>query len=176
MADRRDTDPAQGVEIVSGYAPGAHARIVAMHASYYGAQWGFGRFFERKVADGLAEFLGRFDPAVDGLWTARIGMAIEGAIALDGEGAHPARAHLRWFCVSDRLRGKGAGGALLRKALAFADECGYESVYLCTFAGLDSARHLYEREGFVLADERVGSQWGKEVLEQRFERPRGSGA
>ena len=38
-----------------------------------------------------------------------------------------------------------------------------------TFAGLDAARHLYEKFGFTLTTEREDSQWGEPVLEQKFE-------
>jgi hypothetical protein len=43
-------------------------------------------------------------------------------------------------------------------------------VQLWTFRGLDTARGLYERAGFVLQDERSGKQRGKQVVEQRFVR------
>ena len=38
-----------------------------------------------------------------------------------------------------------------------------------TFAGLDAARHLYERAGFVLCQESEGDHWGRTVMEQTFE-------
>jgi len=41
-------------------------------------------------------------------------------------------------------------------------------VYLWTFQGLATARRLYEKHGFRLAEERAGSQWGTQVMEQRF--------
>jgi len=40
--------------------------------------------------------------------------------------------------------------------------------------GLDAARHLYEREGFLLAEEYAGAQWGVSLMEQRFVRERGA--
>jgi len=45
----------------------------------------------------------------------------------------------------------------------------YDRVYLDTFEGLVAARHLYEKFGFRLVHERSGTQWGAEVVEQRFE-------
>jgi hypothetical protein len=38
-----------------------------------------------------------------------------------------------------------------------------------TFEGLRIARRLYERCGFLLVDQRPGTQWGRQVNEQRFE-------
>jgi GNAT superfamily N-acetyltransferase len=83
-------------------------------------------------------------------------------------------AHLRWFIISDERRGQGFGNALLTAGLDFCRQRRYERVYLWTFAGLDAARHLYEKHGFRLTEERRGQQWGTEVQEQRFEwrRPR----
>ena len=157
------------IAITRGPIREAAARIVELHASYYAKHWGFGEYFEAKVATGLAEFLERYDPARDGLWLAMVGGAIQGAIAIDGVHADAEGAHLGWFIVSESMQGRGVGGALLRDAMDFCRERSYPRVYLWTFAGLDAARHLYEREGFVLAEEHLGTRWGSEVLEQRWE-------
>ncbi|MDF1543124.1 MAG: GNAT family N-acetyltransferase [Anaerosomatales bacterium] len=157
------------VAIIRGPNPDAPGRIVELHASYYSGNWGFGPFFEAKVASGLAEFLDRYDPARDGLWLAEIGGRVEGAIAIDGLRAHVEGAHLRWLIVSEPLQGRGIGGQLLRTAMDFCRERGYPRAYLWTFAGLDAARHLYERAGFKLVEEKRGTRWGTEVLEQKWE-------
>ncbi|MBQ3301478.1 MAG: GNAT family N-acetyltransferase, partial [Eggerthellaceae bacterium] len=90
----------------------------------------------------------------------------------DGEDLGANIAHLRWFIVDDSARGSGAGRKLLSAALAFADEQGFAETHLWTFDGLSVARHLYEAHGFVCVEEHPGNQWGREVLEQRFVRPR----
>lgn len=74
----------------------------------------------------------------------------------------------RVTCIRDSPHTEGAH---LRTALNFCREHAYPRVYLWTVAGLDAARRLYEREGFELADEHRGSQWGTEVLEQKWECP-----
>ena len=94
-----------------------------------------------------------------------------GSIAIDGEDLGDGIAHLRWFIVSDALRGTGRGRVLLQDALNFCDERGFEETHLWTFEGLDAARRLYEENGFVLAEEYWGDQWGKKMREQRFIRP-----
>ncbi len=68
------------------------------------------------------------------------------------------------------MQGKGLGAQLLGRALAFCDERGYAKVWLTTFAGLDAARNLYERNGFVLRGETDADQWSGGVREQIFER------
>ena len=46
-------------QIIEGAAPAALDRIVAMHACYYSREHSMGEVFERKVAEGLTEFLPR---------------------------------------------------------------------------------------------------------------------
>lgn len=153
---------------IAGYVPGAIGRVAELHATYYGKAWDFGLCFEAKVATELSEFLRRFDPGRDGFWTANRGGRVEGSIAIDGARAETEGAHLRWFILSDALRGLGVGNRLMQQAVGFCREREYSRVFLWTFQGLDPARHLYEKFGFRLAEEIEGEQWGKRVLEQRY--------
>jgi GNAT superfamily N-acetyltransferase len=157
------------LEIARGYAPGAIGRIAELHGTYYHEHTGFGLYFESKVASELSEFLRRYDSARDGIWLALADGRIEGSIVIDGVEADAEGAHLRWFIVSDALRGNGAGSKLLGTALDFCRVRKYKRVYLWTFEGLHAARHLYEKHGFRLTWQQRGNQWGSEVDEQRFE-------
>jgi GNAT superfamily N-acetyltransferase len=138
-------------EIHSGYLPGAIGRIVELHGVYYAAHWGFGAFFEARMARELAEFVGRFDPQHDGLWTAVVAARIEGSIAIDGSRARDGEAHLRWFILDEGQRGQGTGRRLLDAAVGFCRRCAHRRITLWTFSGLDPARRLYEQAGFRLA-------------------------
>jgi GNAT superfamily N-acetyltransferase len=156
--------------IINGYIPGVIGRVAELHAQYYSAAWEFGLFFEAKVAAELSEFMRLFDEKRDGLWIVRQDGRVEGGIAIDGVAAESEGAHLRWFILSERLRGQGLGNLLMEEAVRFCRERCYSQVYLWTFQGLHPARHLYEKFGFKLAEQCPGQQWGKEVLEQRFVR------
>ena len=57
------------VELAEGYVPGAIGRVAQLHGRYYHEHWGFGLYFEAKVATELADFLGRYDAGRDGFWT-----------------------------------------------------------------------------------------------------------
>jgi GNAT superfamily N-acetyltransferase len=153
---------------IAGYAPGAIGRIAEMHARYYSNHWGFGAFFEAKVATELSEFLGRFDERRDGFWTACSDNRVQGSIAIDGIKAESEGFHLRWYIVSESLHGQGIGCRLLSTALDFCRERHCKQVFLWTFKGLDAARHLYEKRGFELVHEQQGSQWGTRVTEQKY--------
>jgi GNAT superfamily N-acetyltransferase len=112
-------------EIITRYTPGCIGRIAELHAAYYARHAGFGLAFEAKVARELAGFRERLDGTRDGLWLVTQDGRVEGSIAIDGlRGADAAGAHLRWFIVSDALRGQGAGRALLQRATDFVDARG----------------------------------------------------
>lgn len=153
---------------ITGYVPGTIGRITELHALYYFENWGFGKFFEAKVAIELSAFLNRFDECYDGLWALCLNNQVEGSIVIDGVKAASEGAHLRWFILSSKLRGRGFGNKLMEKAICFCKENQYQRIYLWTFEGLDAARHLYEKFGFRLVEEQIGEQWGAKVNEQKF--------
>ena len=160
-------NPTSSISIAS-YVPGAIGRIAEMHARYYSEHWGFGKFFEAKVATELSEFVSRLDDQRDGLWTACSDNRVLGSIVIDGIKADSEGAHLRWYILSHQLKAKGVGGQLIEKAMQFCRSKQYKSIYLWTFKGLDAARHLYEKNGFKLANEQQGDQWGTLVTEQKY--------
>ncbi len=157
------------VQILSGYIPGAIGKVVELHATYYAQQWGFGLLFEAKVATGLASFLSRFDDRYDGFWIAVHDQRIVGSITIDGSEAAMTGGHLRWSILDPEYQGRGIGRQLIGEAMRFCEEKNFQRVYLSTFAGLHSARHLYEQWGFKLLEENEGNTWGVCVREQVFE-------
>lgn len=152
-----------------GYTPGIIGRVTEMHAKYYSDQWRFGSFFEAKVASGLSDFINHCHPSKDRIWSLTQDGTIEGSITINGSSEQENIAHLRWFIVSDTLRGKGAGNFLMDQAMSFSRDAGFERIYLWTFQGLEPARHLYEKFGFELKASHPGAKWGTTVTEQRFE-------
>jgi GNAT superfamily N-acetyltransferase len=168
-------------DVVAGLAPGLLGQIVTLHARHYARDWGFGLFFEAKVARDLAAFADRYAGHRDltlSSWNRETG-ALLGTITMDGGWSggengvgRNGGAHLRWFILAQEARGTGLGRHLLERALAFADEKRFPRVWLTTFRGLDAARHLYESTGFTLQSEQGDSTWGTYVTEQVFERKR----
>ena len=143
--------------------------MAELHGTYYHRHWDFGLFFEAKVATELSAFFRRYDDERDGFWGVVKRGQLQGAIVVDGRDTESEGAHLRWFIVSDGLRGQGAGSRLIQTAMDFCRRKRYAKVYLWTFEGLTAARHLYEKHGFALVAQHRGDQWGVAVNEQRFE-------
>ncbi len=173
LADDNDHKPAQapadaGPQIVQGYVPGCIGDIASLHGRFYAQHWGFGVFFERRVAKELADFAQSLPDPDKALWLCVENGRCLASLAIDGN-PHYRAAHLRWFIVDDSLRGTGIGRQLMSQAMRFVDER-FDETYLNTFKGLDAARHLYESFGFQLTQEEAGTQWGSTVTEQQFRR------
>jgi len=157
------------IKILDSYSPGVIGKITELHANYYSKNWEFGLYFESKVATELSEFLNRFDKNTDGIWIALENDEIVGSIIIDGNNSDSGGARLRWFILNPKFQGIGIGNLLMEKAITFCKEKEHGRVYLWTFAGLDAAKHLYEKHGFKLCKECQDNQWGKTVTEQMFE-------
>lgn len=168
----RAVPPVAGPTIVEGYRTGMIGDIAALHARTHGPIVGNGPAFESVVSSAMAEFMPRIGDPRNNSWSVLENGAVTGSITIDGEDLGANTAHLRWFILSEKLRGKGLGRALLDRALAHCDTLGFDTIHLWTLKGLDAARALYEKSGFELADEYIGDQWGKAVTEQKFIRNR----
>lgn len=156
------------MKIETGYTPGIIGSVVELHARYYSQTVGFGSEFESIVATGLSDFISRLENDQNQIWHIKSDDRIVASIAIDGEDLGANVAHLRWFIVDGSARGTGAGSKLLERSVEFCQAADFERIDLWTFKGLDTARYLYEKHGFVLTDEYQGRQWGEEVTEQKF--------
>jgi GNAT superfamily N-acetyltransferase len=156
----------QGVEL-TGYRPGGLGRTVELHGRYYGAEWNFDLAFEADIAADLAAFLTRLDPARDGFWLAWLDGIVVGSITIDGDAADSA--HLRWFIAEPGITGRGIGASLMSAAMNFSRDAGYSRVWLTTFAGLDAARKLYDRHGFVETSTFEKTDWDFPITMQTLE-------
>ena len=151
------------------YYPGVIGKITEIHAVYYNEHWGFDVSFETQVGSELSEFISRFDDDRDGLWVATQDGIFAGAVAIDGQMAHTDGARLRWFIVASEFQNAGIGKQLISRAVEFCRKKKFTKVFLWTFAGLDAARRLYERENFRLSETHEVDQWGQHIKEQKFE-------
>lgn len=166
------TKPPEGMTdraTVVGYYPGVIGRIIELHAVYYHENWGFDISFETQVGRELSVFMRDFQKGRDGFWAATVDGEFAGAVAIDGQLSETEGARLRWFVVDPSFQRRGIGDMLLRQAVEFCRRAGHTRVFLWTFKGLDGARRLYEKQGFVLTEEHEVDQWGGLIKEQKFE-------
>ena len=152
---------------LTGYYPGVAGKVTELHAVYYHENWGFDITFETQVGRELCEFFSELQDGRDGFWAATVDGEFAGAVAIDGRDREAAR--LRWFIVDPKFHNRGIGAVLLEKAVQFCKEAGNHKVVLFTFEGLDQARRLYEKQGFVLTEESSIDKWGQTIREQKFE-------
>jgi ribosomal protein S18 acetylase RimI-like enzyme len=112
-----------------------------------------------------AEGEGLFDECV---WVAELDGEVVGFVAY-------AHGEVTYLYVHPDAQKRGVGRALLRHALAHADDFGAEGVVTVTVLDGNPARRLYESEGFRLVETRTGRLAGNgafaatgHVLERRL--------
>lgn len=149
----------------SDYATG----IVQLHKEYYVDQWGFGGAFVERITEHVASFIDRFDAGQDLMLTAHQDDALVGSLIMDVSGDTSKGAYLRWFIVSERVRGAGLGGHMMQFAMDWCAQKNYDYCTLSTYGGLKAARSLYDRHGFKLVSETRTDPWNAGVGEQILE-------
>ena len=123
--------------------------------------------FEALVARILADFIDGFDPSLERMWIARLDGERVGSIVLSQESQGVAQ--LRMLIVEPSARGLGVGRRLVGECVGTARDLGYQKVVLLTSRGLDSARRLYEAQGFRLTREEEQDVWGTTHVAQWWE-------
>lgn len=160
-------EPGEQVVTYREHRPGDMGWIVERHAIIYGDSHGWDDTFEGMVARICADFLENFDPKGERSWIAEVDGRRAGAIALVR--GSDTEAILRLLFVEAWARGMGIGAALVSSCVEHARKSGYKTIKLSTVRGLDTARRLYEHEGFRLTEETQRTLWGKAEWEQKWE-------
>jgi DNA-binding MarR family transcriptional regulator/N-acetylglutamate synthase-like GNAT family acetyltransferase len=164
-----DRDEALGPRSVTyrSHRPGDMGWIVQRHAELYHASHGWDASFEAMVADIVATFVEKYDPAFERSWIAEVDGRRAGSIALVRKSKTVGQ--LRLLLVEPWARGLGIGTRLVSECVGQARHVGYRRMVLYTVRGLDPARRLYEAEGFVLTEEAAGHAWGHDHIAQTWE-------
>ncbi|SFF01581.1 GNAT family N-acetyltransferase [Blastococcus tunisiensis] len=92
------------------------------------------------------------------LWVAELDGAVVGFVAY-------AHSEITWLYVHPDAQRRGVGRALLRHALAHADDFGAEGLVRVTVLDGNPARRLYASEGFRRVATRTGRLAGNEAFE-----------
>ncbi|MFJ9863330.1 GNAT family N-acetyltransferase [Streptomyces sp. NPDC101165] len=145
--------------------PGDLGWIVQRNAALYAAEYGWNADYEGLVAKIVADFAQDHDPHLERVWIAELEGRPVGCVMCVRDDV-PATARLRLLLVEPDARGHGIGDRLVRAVVGFARGVGYRDLVLWTNDVLSSARHLYQRHGFVLVAERPHRSFGKDLVGQ----------
>jgi GNAT superfamily N-acetyltransferase len=92
-----------------------------------------------------------------------------GHIFLVKHPAEPSTAKLRLLLVEPSARGLRVGSVLVEECVSFARSVGYKKITLWTQSILAAARHVYQKAGFRLVEEKANFQFGKDLRSQTWE-------
>ena len=151
------------------HRPGDMGWIVYRQAVLYAQEYGWNWEYEALIARIVANFLEKFEPSREYCWLAERDGAVVGSVFVV---RHPERegvARLRLLYVEPSARGLGIGGRLVRECSDFARRVGYHTLTLWTNSVLDSARKIYEAEGYKLVKEDPHRMFGKQLMGQTWE-------
>jgi N-acetylglutamate synthase-like GNAT family acetyltransferase len=154
------------ITIRTDIRPGDIGMITYLHGVSYTKEYDHGISFVSIVAEGLSEFYSSYNAQNERIWIAEDNNQIIGCLFLKNRGE---TAQLRYFLLLSEYRGLGLGNKLMQMFLDFAKDCKYKDIYLWTTDELDTAHHLYKKVGFKLTQEKPSSQFGKLLIEQRYD-------
>ena len=143
--------------------------VVERHRDLYRREHDWDDRFVALVTRVVEDFERRRDPARERGWIAELEGRPVGSVFLV---RHPERegvAKLRLLLVEPEARGLGIGRRLVAECSAFARAAGYRAITLWTSSVLDSARRLYEAEGYRLVREEPEELFHQGELGQEWE-------
>ncbi|MDQ0024727.1 DNA-binding MarR family transcriptional regulator/GNAT superfamily N-acetyltransferase [Variovorax paradoxus] len=143
-------------------APGDMGWVVQQHGELYAREYGWNSEFEALVADIVAQFVRKFQPAWEKCWIAELDGERVGAIFVVRKSATTAQ--LRLLLLAPAARGLGLGARLTDECIAFARAKGYRKMVLWTNSCLEAARAIYAKRGFKLDKAEPYEGFGQQLV------------
>lgn len=161
--------PARLPVMIRGHRLGDMGAIVSRQAILYGEEYGWNADYEALVSRIVADFLERFDPAREHCWVAEQEGSIVGSVFLMKHRERPKVAQLRLLYVEPSARGAGLGRRLVRECTELAKRVRYRAITLWTNSVLETARRIYEAEGYRLIESKPHRSFGHDLVGQTWE-------
>jgi DNA-binding MarR family transcriptional regulator/GNAT superfamily N-acetyltransferase len=136
--------------------PGDLGWVVHRHGVLYAEEYGWDETFESLVARIVADYVDHRDAERERAWIAEMDGEPAGCVFCVKKDHRVAQ--LRLLLVEPRARGMGN----------FARGAGYKVMTLWTNDVLVDARRIYERAGFVLAEEEPHRSFGRDLVGQNW--------
>jgi GNAT superfamily N-acetyltransferase len=141
--------------------------VIHRHGALYAEEYGWDERFEALVATIVAGFVENYDAKKERCFIAERDGAIVGSVFLVKKS--PRVAQLRLLYVEPEARGLGIGGRLVSECIGFARQRGYRTITLWTNSILESARHIYEKEGFRKTGQERHRSFGRDLVGETWE-------
>jgi len=151
--------------------------VISRHGELYAQEFGWDQRFEALVARIGADFIDRFNPALEACWIAERGGERLGCVVLvqaRDDATHvvqPGVAQLRLLLLEPGARGLGLGRRLVDECEHFARARGYQRIRLWTNSLLLAARGIYVRAGYRLLASEPHENFGQLLVGEIWELP-----
>ena len=163
----RDRSPPSAAYLLRPPQPGDLGWVIHRHGAVYAREYGYDARFEALVAEIVARFIARFDPARERCWIAEQDGALVGSVFLVARSRSVAQ--LRLLLVEPQARGSGLGTRLVDECVRFARRAGYRTLMLWTQSELSAARRLYQAAGFRVVRRERNHSFGKALASETWQ-------